>query len=320
MDLPSSGSREGSPRPTLPHTKSDSHIVRRASNSSGRASPPRVTVMGDDHDDISRSMSPANSEGLAGSTSNLNKRHISFNTFVEQCISIDDPAQARSAYDDSDGGVMEEDDEEEEDDSSLSSVLEMNRRPTERTPGGPVVRSNSTSQERERMTIAPIPPTSLKTSGDFPAPSPQVVYAPPKEFMWELPGAELSSSDSVSSSDNLSNASGSITGGPVDLGFVAPQWGRAPAAPGSVGSGSTGPVGPSDLFQANVYEAVGYEEPHRPPLATSPPSKGIGYGAGRSKWVSGAPTDDDEEDEDEEDEAADNSSDALSESEEPEES
>lgn len=291
-DDPSDG-RTGSPRPTLPHTKSDSQIVRIGS-ASGKDSPPRVTLAEPAGDpSASRSLSPAGSEGLPGSVSNLSlnatpaRRHISFNTYVEQYISIEDPSATnnnlkrrtpinrRGAFYDSDDDVVY-DDEEDDEESSASSILEMHhpgqvvgaRRPNERGPT-PVLRSNSTSQERERMTIAPIPPTILKAAEDLPAPSPQVVYAPPKEFIWDQ--GEIAAPSSGESSDNLASniASGSITGQSVDMGFVAPQWGRPPAAPGSVGKGSTGPVGPTGVFQSDPYGRLGTRNPpnprHRPP-------------------------------------------------------
>ncbi|KAG9045930.1 hypothetical protein FS837_005405 [Tulasnella sp. UAMH 9824] len=333
------GSRAGSPRPTLPHTKSDSQIVRIAS-ASGKESPLGASLIEPNGDpSASRSLSPAGSEGLPGSVSTLSlnaapaKRHISFNTFVEQRISIEDPsvpkqrtpAQRRAAFYDSDEDVMDEDEDEDDEESSASSILEMHpgqvvgsRRPNERGTT-PVLRSNSTSQERERMTIAPIPPTVLKAAEDLPAPSPQVVYAPPKEFLWDqgdFTSSASSSGESSSSSDNLSSASGSITGQNVDMGFVAPQWGRPAAAPGTVGKGSTGPVGPAGVFQSDPYAATGYEEPAKPDTtqqsaaaAPAPGPQHLGLHAGRTKWVPGSeiPDDEDEPEEDSGDEAAENS-------------
>ncbi|KAG8907681.1 hypothetical protein FRB99_002759 [Tulasnella sp. 403] len=303
MDFSASPSRDGSPRPTLPHTHSDTHLPRVVGSTSP---PPRVTLQDPpprDSPTTSRAMSPAHSDSLAGSISNLAlsqpaKRHISFNKFVEQCISIDDPApnDPHGPPYDSDDQDAEDDDS---DDSSVSSVLEMHSTPSVGSRSrdrGPTVRSNSTSQERERMTIAPIPPTVLKTTEEFPAPSPQVVYAPPQGFVWDPTHPEFSSESSTGSgsSDNLSNALGSITGQPLDLGFVPPQWGRASAAPGTVGKGNAGPVGPADLFQSNVYN--GYQEPAKVDTSALPGAT-IGMHAGRSKWVPNAsiPDDDDEE-------------------------
>ena len=317
-------SREGSPRPHLPQSRSDTHITRPRSASGHHGSPARsVSILeGHDHDHDSvpsRTMSPSHSDGLAGSVSNLSintpaKRHISFNTFVEQCISIDDPNPSgtqskKSAVYDSEDDLIPDDGEDDDVDSSTSSVLEMRagaiaRRPDERH-GGPILRSNSTSQERERMTIAPIPPTLLKTSEELPAPSPQVVYQPPKEFIWDGPidfannTSSSSSSGSTSSSDNLVSAMGSITGAPIDMGFVSPQWGRPAPPPGTVGKGSLGPSGPVGL-EEDLYETAGYQEPPRPVIganAMSPPSRGIGIGAGRSKWVPGSAIPDDEDEE-----------------------
>ncbi|KAG8915401.1 hypothetical protein FRC01_003674 [Tulasnella sp. 417] len=338
------GSRANSPRPNLPHTKSDSQIVRIAS-ASGKDSPPGATLIEPNGGDpsASRSLSPVGSEGLPASVSTLSlnaapaKRHISFNTFVEQYISIEDPsapkprtpAQRRAAFYDSDDDIAY-DDEDDDEESSASSILEMHpgqvvgsRRPDQRGTT-PMLRSNSTSQERERMTIAPIPPTVLKAAEELPAPSPQVVYAPPKEFLWDqgdFASSASSSGESSGSSDNLSTASGSITGQNADMGFVAPQWGRPPIAPGTVGKGSSGPVGPAGVFQSDPYAATGYEEPAKPDAtqpasatgtSTTTPAPGpqhIGLLAGRTKWVPGSeiPDDEDEAEEDSGDEAAENS-------------
>ncbi|KAG9035994.1 hypothetical protein FRB95_009994 [Tulasnella sp. JGI-2019a] len=326
--------RTGSPQPSLPHARSDSAIARRAISlpvatvgspvSTDSPLQPRPT---DSDSTPPRSGSPATQSdgtGLShdfGSQIHLSpkgtKRHISFNTFVEQCISIDDPATVRrpSPLDES---LSSSDDE---DASSTSSVIEM--RPTSQVVGsrpnerGPILRSNSLSQEREHITIAPIPPTLLKAAEELPAPSPQVVYQPPQGFDWDLsPGNELDDSETSSSSgDNLSTTSGSL-----DLGFTVPQWGRSPVSvpPPTVGTGATGTVGPAALAENDVYSTAGYQEQQRKyhqVLAEEAQKSGtvIGMHAGRSKWVSGDVANDEEDEADEEtdsetdDDAADSS-------------
>ncbi|KIY49916.1 hypothetical protein FISHEDRAFT_72148 [Fistulina hepatica ATCC 64428] len=77
-------------RPPLPHSKSDTHIVRWGPNRNFRKdSPPRV----DPPSHVVPSDPPqhAHHRPHAGDGK---KRHISFNTFVEQCIAIDKPSES----------------------------------------------------------------------------------------------------------------------------------------------------------------------------------------------------------------------------------
>ncbi|KAG8854456.1 hypothetical protein FRB96_007518 [Tulasnella sp. 330] len=313
--------RTDSPRPQLPHTRSDSLINRRAlslpvaavgspisttdsflNQQSSESTPPR-------------SVSPATQSDGTGLSHELgslspqgSRRHISFNTFVEQCISIDDPSTVLRPPSGQDS-TSSSDEEGEDLSSSSSSLLEM--RPTSQVVGsranerGPILRSNSLSQEREHVTIAPIPPTLLKASEELPAPSPQVVYQPPQGFDWDLsPSNELDESSASESlgGDELSSGSGSLI---CDLGFSVPQWGRPPInPPTAVGTGVTGSVGPAGL-EGDVYTTAGYQEQQRKyhqALAEEAQKNGsvIGMHAGRSKWVSGDVVDDDEDEADEE--------------------
>jgi hypothetical protein len=118
---------------------------------------------------------------------NSGKRHISFNTFVEQCISVDEPQDRQESDSDSD--------------DSRSDVLEMrsNRSNSSSRSSRPSFSRNSSTSSAEHLTIAKIAPTTLKTTGVFPSPSPAVVFAPPPEY--QSPGASSSSS------------SGSVRGG-----------------------------------------------------------------------------------------------------------
>ena len=96
-------------RPPLLHTKSDTHIARRPNHVFRRDSPPRIIAEG------STETSPPPGSTISGSsyitdgkssqtsgsdqdpTSNVGtnvhgkKKHITFNTFVEQCIAIEKP-------------------------------------------------------------------------------------------------------------------------------------------------------------------------------------------------------------------------------------
>ena len=96
-------------RPPLLHTKSDTHISWR-SRQFRKDSPPRI-IASDHPDDGSHLNAPtsSNSSHSAGSDQDLSNstgagssgtgkgKHISFNTFVEQCIAIEKPKTKRRA-------------------------------------------------------------------------------------------------------------------------------------------------------------------------------------------------------------------------------
>lgn len=189
-------------RPTLMQTKSDTNIVRRNVSSGRHGSPDRSVIS-------SGGRSPANEPSLAmpspgiqsaqaqpvstpASDAGSGKRHISFNTFVEQCISVDEPPEQQSSDSDSDDS---------------DSVLEMR---SNRSSGSssrssrPSFSRNSSTSSAEHLTIAKIAPTTLKTTGVFPAPSPAVVFAPPPEY--QSPSASSASSSS-SARNNAINSS-----------------------------------------------------------------------------------------------------------------
>lgn len=115
----STGSK--SKRPIITHTKSDTHITRwGASRAFRKDSPPRIDPPGFDtsksqnqgqtHRNISSQLGPirgsasqdSNSSGGVGYTSNggerTKKKHISFNTFVEQYIAIEKPKKSTSGF------------------------------------------------------------------------------------------------------------------------------------------------------------------------------------------------------------------------------
>jgi hypothetical protein len=103
------GKTMGSRRPPLLQTKSDTHITRLATkNSFRRESPPRIiatnapnaTSTNDATSSAAVTGAPAFSLPRSGTGIELDivakKKHISFNTFVEQCIAIEKPKSWRS--------------------------------------------------------------------------------------------------------------------------------------------------------------------------------------------------------------------------------
>ncbi|CAE7092480.1 unnamed protein product [Rhizoctonia solani] len=184
---------DGNIRPPLPHTKSDTNIIRRPSNR--RVSPPRVvqgmgglsaqssvpTLQVNGLEKTNSRGSDASNSPRGGSSdvesnSGKERRHIHFNTFVEQCISIDKPRSA---------GADQDSEEDEVDDdileirsisgSSMTSVV-SNSRPSF---------ARRDSNDKDLVSIAPIAPTILKSSDPHPAPSPAVVFVPPSGSPYE---------------------------------------------------------------------------------------------------------------------------------------
>ncbi|EIN03870.1 hypothetical protein PUNSTDRAFT_123132 [Punctularia strigosozonata HHB-11173 SS5] len=197
-------------RPPLLHTKSDTHIMRWRKNQAFRKdSPPRIVLPaekpeGDDPARAGAPLSPASKtsephEGSDQDGAQPKKRHISFNTFVEQCIAIDEP-QPRKRFNSGsrhpsplydtysyDGRVDSEEDEFEEhhdtmvspSDSEDDQPLEIRTRsrttsltnPTAHFgPHGFLSRARpplmrTSSSDKSHVTIAPIAPTMLKTYG-----------------------------------------------------------------------------------------------------------------------------------------------------------
>ena len=177
-------------RPAIPHTKSDTNLL--ASSLRTRKSSPQGT---DDHNHQGRhqhgSSPPARTPSTSGSPHRApsdaenGKRHISFNTFVEQCIAIEKPADQPSDDDASSEDEMDDDDEESDEDGVLEFRTRSGSMPLPPAPKKPnLVRhhSHSTSDRSshaQHVTIAPIAPTILKSSESFPGLSPTVVFVPP---------------------------------------------------------------------------------------------------------------------------------------------
>lgn len=149
-------------RPALIQTRSDTNVLR-AHVPSRRRSPPRGPIVTRN----SGSSTPAEPVSAADS----GKRHISFNTFVEQCVAVDDPSEIP---------VLEDSD-------SSDDVLEMRSSSFSSRGSRPsIARSSSTASgsQSENLTIAKIAPTMLKVTGNYPSEAlPQMVYAPPPEYL-----------------------------------------------------------------------------------------------------------------------------------------
>lgn len=145
-------------RPQLPYTKSDTNLGRSNSMPIRRRSPSAG---------LHHAKSSQSKERSPDSSSNTtsHKRHISFNTFVEQVISLDEPVLHRGS--------------EDSDDSD--DVLEMR---LSRFSSHGSRASSTASRTSSSSTIAKIPPGMLKTAGLYTnnAQLPKLIYAPTNEY------------------------------------------------------------------------------------------------------------------------------------------
>ena len=183
-----------SPRPVLYQTKSESYITRTGVR---RVSPPLPDLahapdlmIGEESAE-----SPKPGSDTDSMASNNTKRHITFNTFVEQCIAIDKPVHAThdnrppwrlgfsgspySGDDECEDDAIYEDDEDtvltmRSTSSSGQSSPASSRRPSSSA------NSRSNSYSSDHVTIQAIAPTMLKTQYDSaPGDLPAVVFVPP---------------------------------------------------------------------------------------------------------------------------------------------
>ncbi|KAN0063712.1 protein phosphatase regulator [Thecaphora frezii] len=138
------------------------------------------------------------------------KRHISFNQRVEQCIALD------RHYHDYDDYSEEEDDEVDGDETSEEEeVLTMKSSP--RTSP-----SNAFTKTPEHPIIAKLAPTSLKTSETYPAPSPAVVD--PTGFMSSQSGNGGAPIGSAASYSNNYGYAANVPGSMGDPTARGVQW------------------------------------------------------------------------------------------------
>ncbi|KGB75938.1 hypothetical protein CNBG_1776 [Cryptococcus deuterogattii R265] len=148
-----------SDRPKIPQTKSDTNVLQTQGVMPRNKSPPRHPNLREELP-IDSPLSPSESQQSA------NKKHISFNTFVEQCVAIADPSQPQPQ------------------ENNRPDVLEMkpaHQRRESHASRPSLSRQSSSTSSAERLTISMLAPTTLKP-GPGTNPDLQMVYAPPVEY------------------------------------------------------------------------------------------------------------------------------------------
>ncbi|CAO1618091.1 unnamed protein product [Parajaminaea phylloscopi] len=167
MDPMDIGTPDAPPTPKthLVSVKSDTNLTAKKRQPAG--SPPASARLLS-HPSLERS------ETTTTTGSSEEKRHISFNSRVDQCIAVDYPEEDAEEYGYSDGDYDEDSDatgsSEEEGD-----LLTMRSSPKTQSSGLSISSRQSSPSVEQHNTIAKLAPTLLKTSDTFPAPSPAVV-------------------------------------------------------------------------------------------------------------------------------------------------
>ncbi|PWN38239.1 uncharacterized protein FA14DRAFT_24379 [Meira miltonrushii] len=173
-------------RPAITFTKSETALSALGKRSAG--SPPaserlmRNMTIGDKNDGIVHSAPEE-------------KRHISFNQRVDQCIAVDAHEEEEEEDEDdySDGNYEIGRKDDDEGSSSDEEVLTMKSSPRSTAAWPTMASSRNSSPGLEHQTIAKLAPTILKTSDTYPAPSPQVVD--PSGFTAHFNGSDVAGSD-----------------------------------------------------------------------------------------------------------------------------
>jgi len=196
-------------RPPLWHTKSDSIVLRnrhstspQPANSNAQAtplsppqrktpslSPPgrftsRKSVRSDSsssvqHSDAGSYASSTTHGGGRGRQNGAPRRHISFNSFVEQRIVLDPPTTLPTVHSRSLSDSGSDDDEQLEMRSLSSSGSLTSRRLSSGSRSSSSATTHGNGPPKLSMITAPFPPAMLKEAADLPAPSPAVVFVPP---------------------------------------------------------------------------------------------------------------------------------------------
>ncbi|KAM6497219.1 hypothetical protein JOM56_007692 [Amanita muscaria] len=224
-----------SARPALLHTKSDTHITRWNPNRAFRKdSPPRIELPSASTDCIATSQNESGNDGYASqvrssnsqdssstgasttgladrrsSNANQKKRHISFNTFVEQCIAIEKPNSMEDASKhwgprrwDYDDGYEEDEEDNADDDEEVWDG--RTRRPP--LSGSAIAGSDSDEDEQSEEGIDDDDPIEIRSR------SYSLLKSTPKKRGPRSPSASASMSPSSSSrSTSTSSASRSIS-------------------------------------------------------------------------------------------------------------
>lgn len=168
-------------RPPLVQTKSDTNIVRvRTGGLKG------IPAGAADAEPAAPNMTTQSSadSSIVPEAPSTGKKHISFNTFVEQVIAVDDPSEAM------------QDDSDSSDNEMLEIRSSSSRSSSQSRRSRPSLGRNSSSgsgSNGEHLTIAKIAPTMLKTNGVYHSSLPAMVYSPTPEY--RSPQAEQASMD-----------------------------------------------------------------------------------------------------------------------------
>lgn len=154
-------------RPPLVQTKSDTNIVRVRTGGlkgiPGNAAEQELTAP-------SMSENSSAEQSVVPDAPSTGKRHISFNTFVEQVIAVDDPTEGQNQSSDSEDEMLE--------------IRSNSSRNSSRSSRPSLSRNSSSGSGSggEHLTIAKIAPTMLKTNGVYHSSLPAMVYAPTAEY------------------------------------------------------------------------------------------------------------------------------------------
>ena len=152
---------------SITHAKSDSNLARlNRENNRKRSSSPHVGIGREASDDKALASDSSSSR-------NGDRRHISFNHRVEQCIAVDSTEEARKYPPTESSGSEEGDDEEEENVLTFKSSPRVATVPLSAMS---TTRHRHHRSEKEPHTIARLGPTTLKSVEIWPHPSPAVFY------------------------------------------------------------------------------------------------------------------------------------------------
>lgn len=203
------------------------------------------------------------------------KRHISFNQRVEQCISIDidereyddeddeDDDEDRDDYDDElNGGSSDEDGNQRDGDSSEDDdeqILTMKASPR-MSPSLPMTTTSSLSSRNsspgpvDHHTIAKLAPTLLKTTGNFPSPSPAVVDPSGIGGNQSHSPSPPSSSPAATPGTGKGPKSNSSSGGHINPANMFDTPNQEEAPPNPQGSGHVKQWDDDEEFSSNTFD------------------------------------------------------------------
>lgn len=170
------------------HARSDSHLVRLNSFNRGKSGGSGSRRESPIHSPMSSSPERTGSDSSSGRATHSRhhaamkrkeRRHISFNHRVEQCIAIDSSEENRSSK----YSTASSSDEDEDD--VLTFGARSPRLSSFMRPG-----AAAAAEPKEPHTIARLGPTTLKSTEMYPAPSPAVVFSSdPTEYDAEAQSA-----------------------------------------------------------------------------------------------------------------------------------